>query len=372
MAKTQQVRLVGRQASRKEEEEEMCEALVILGPTASGKSALALQLAQHLRAEIISLDSALVYKGMDVGTAKPTADELSICPHHLIDICDPADSYSAAQFRSDCIALVGEIRARGALPIICGGTMMYYKALVDGLSPVPTSTPEVRAKVQALADEQGWPALHQLLAQYDPPLYAKLAPNDKQRVARALEVYFLTGRAMSSFLQQPKEACPFTRLELVLLPKNNDRTHLREVIRQRFVQMLEQEHGLLEETQALLDRGIDPNAPAMRAVGYRQAAMYLQGEVSYEQMIELGVIATARLAKHQMTWLRGGLKGEESSGKADAAETRLPHDTTTTTVTADATERHYLWFEEPDKLERALTIMKSHSQLWAYAQAATL
>ena len=177
---------------------------------------------------------------------------------------------------------------------------------------------------------------------------------------------------MSSFLQQPKEACPFTRLELVLLPKNNDRTHLREVIRQRFVQMLEQEHGLLEETQALLDRGIDPNAPAMRAVGYRQAAMYLQGEVSYEQMIELGVIATARLAKHQMTWLRGGLKGEESSGKADAAETRLPHDTTTTTVTADATERHYLWFEEPDKLERALTIMKSHSQLWAYAQAATL
>ena len=244
--------------------------------------------------------------------------------------------------------------------------MMYYKALVEGLSPVPTSTPEVRAKVQAMADEQGWPALHQLLAQYDPPLYEKLAPNDKQRVARALEVYFLTGRSMSSFLQQPKEACPFTRLELVLLPKNNDRTHLREVIYQRFVQMLEQEHGLLEETQVLLERGIDPNAPAMRAVGYRQAAMYLKGEVSYEQMIELGVIATARLAKHQMTWLRGGLKGEDSGGKANAAATKITADTM---VTADATERHYLWFEDPHKQELALHIIKSHPRLWAYARA---
>ena len=158
---------------------------MILGPTASGKSALSLKLAQILRSEIISLDSALVYRGMDVGTAKPSKEELAICPHHLIDICDPSESYSAANFRNDCIRLVGEIRARGALPIICGGTMMYYKALVDGLSPLPETSPEVRAQVQAMADAEGWPSVHEKLKTIDPPLYQKLAPLDKQRVARA-------------------------------------------------------------------------------------------------------------------------------------------------------------------------------------------
>lgn len=290
----------------------MCEALVILGPTASGKSALGLALTKFYRMEIISLDSALVYRGMDIGSAKPTKDELSLCPHHLIDICDPAQSYSAANFRSDCIRLVQEIRARGNLPVICGGTMMYYKALVDGLSPVPESTQEVRAKVQAIADEHGWPYVHSLLKDIDAPSYQRLDPNDKQRVARALEVYYLTGRAMSSYFDVPKEGCPFSRLEVVLLPQDNDRTKLREIIRQRFMLMLEQ--GLIDEVKKLYERhDLNDFMPAMRSVGYRQVLMYLKGEVSYEEMIELAVIATARLAKHQMTWLRGGLKDNDET-----------------------------------------------------------
>lgn len=287
----------------------MCEAVVILGPTASGKSALSLELARHYRIEIISLDSALIYRDMDIGTAKPSPQEQAVCPHHLIDICDPAESYSAAAFRADCIRLVSEIRARGRLPVICGGTMMYYKALVDGLSPLPETDPEVRAQVNAMAVEKGWPTLHAMLKDIDPDTYARLAPLDKQRIARALEVYYMTGRAMSSFFSQPKEGCPFTRLEAVLLPGSNDRSELRVQIRKRFEQMLEQ--GLIAEVQALMDRGdLSDDMPSLRAVGYRQVMMYLRHEVSYEEMIELAVIATARLAKHQMTWLRGGLKNE--------------------------------------------------------------
>lgn len=347
----------------------MCEALVILGPTASGKSALSLLLAQEFNAEIISLDSALIYKGMDVGTAKPTPQELSICPHHLIDIISPQESYSAANFRQDCIRLVQEIRARGALPIICGGTMMYYKALVDGLSPLPESTPEVRAQVQALAEAEGYPAVHARLEQIDPVLYKKLAPNDKQRVARAYEVYLLTGRAMSSFFAEKKDQCPFTRLELVLLPQDNDRTHLRELIRQRFVAMLE--HGLIEETKALLSLGLDDNSPAMRSVGYRQVAMYLRGEVSYEEMVELGVIATARLAKHQMTWLRGGLKDTKDAAEKDGANA-----TSASASSADGgagagslpfkSERHYLTIEDEHKLEQVHAILQQHPKILAY------
>ena len=290
----------------------MCEAVVILGPTASGKSALALAFSAHYRCEIISLDSALVYRGMDIGSAKPSKAELALCPHHLIDICDPAQSYSAANFRCDCIRLVQEIRARGNLPVICGGTMMYYKALVDGLSPVPESTPEVRARVQAIADAHDWPYVHGLLEDIDPQSYERLDPKDKQRVARALEVYYLTGRSLSSYFSAPKEGCPFTRLEVVLLPRNNDRTKLRELIRLRFMQMLEQ--GLIDEVKKLYERhDLNDTMPALRSVGYRQVLMYLRGELSYEEMIERAVIATARLAKHQMTWLRGGLKDDDQT-----------------------------------------------------------
>ena len=323
----------------------MCEALVILGPTASGKSALALALSAHYRIEIISLDSALVYQGMDIGSAKPTKEEQAICPHHLIDICDPAQSYSAANFRADCIRLVQEIRARGNLPVICGGTMMYYKALVDGLSPVPESTPEVRARVQAIADAHDWPYVHALLQDCDPQSYERLDPKDKQRVARALEVYYITGKPLSAYFSIPKEGCPFVRLEVVLLPNNNDRTELRALIRQRFMQMLEQ--GLIDEVKQLYARhDLNDTMPAMRSVGYRQVLMYLRGEVSYEEMIELAVIATARLAKHQMTWLRGGLKDD------------------------DTTERCVVPIEmsAEDKLQAVLTVCAAHPHLQQFAR----
>lgn len=287
-------------------------AIVILGPTASGKTSLALALARHLKIEIISLDSALIYKDMDIGTAKPTKEELLSVPHHLIDLISPKDSYSAANFREDCIRLVKEIEQRGAIPVICGGTMMYYKALVDGLSPLPTTTPEVRAAIAKEALAVGWPAMHQKLKTIDPVSYQKLNPNDKQRVSRALEVYQMTGRAMSSFFENKQCQCPFERLEYILLPENDDRTHLRELIRIRFNQMLKD--GLIDEVQKLKDRGdLNLDLPSMRCVGYRQVWEYLEGKLDKEQMIEASVIATAHLAKHQMTWLRGSLANAQSA-----------------------------------------------------------
>ncbi len=282
-------------------------ALVILGPTASGKTSLAIALSRYLRCEIISLDSALVYKGMNIGSAKPTKEELSLVRHHLIDICDPKDSYSAADFRTDCIIKVEEITQRGALPIICGGTMMYYKALVDGLSPLPPTDDKIRAEVLAEASRIGWPLMHEKLKEIDPKSYLRLNPNDKQRISRALEVYYQTGRSMSSFFdEQPKEACPFERFECILLPKNDDRSALRDSIRLRFKQMLEQ--GFVEEVRTLKNRGdLNLNMPSMRSVGYRQIWEYLEGKYDFETMQELAIHATAHLAKHQMTWLRGAL-----------------------------------------------------------------
>ena len=283
-------------------------ALVVLGPTATGKTSLALELAKVRRIEVISLDSALVYRGMDIGTAKPSAKERSICPHHLIDIRDPAQSYSAADFRSDCLRLVPEICARGALPVICGGTMMYYKALCEGLSPLPRTDPEVRARIAEEALEKGWPAMHEKLRAADPKLYERLAPNDRQRISRALEVLEMTGKPLSSFYSMRGEGCPFLRAEIVLLP-SEDRAQLRIRIRERFMRMLED--GLLSEVAALRGRGdLSPSMPSMRAVGYRQAWEHLDGRTTYGQMVEQAVIATARLAKHQMTWLRGGLSSD--------------------------------------------------------------
>lgn len=283
----------------------MTEAVVILGPTASGKSALALQLARTLPCEIISMDSAQIYRGMDIGTAKPTAAELAEIPHHLISIRDPAESYSAAEFRSDCLLLVKEISARGALPLICGGTMMYYQALCSGLSPLPRTTPEIRARVAALAEQEGWEALHERLRSVDPPLYRRLSPRDRQRISRALEVYLLSGRPMSAFLERHGDACPFRRLEFVLMPPA-DRRELRLQIRKRFLRMLGE--GLEDEVRRLKARGdLNLSLPSMRCVGYRQVWTWLDGGCSREEMTELAVIATARLAKHQMTWLRGAL-----------------------------------------------------------------
>ncbi len=293
----------------------MFDVVVILGPTASGKSALSLELARRYNCEIISLDSALVYKGMDIGTAKPSKEEMAICPHHLIDICDPAESYSAADFRKDCIRLVEEIRARSRLPVICGGTMMYYKALVDGLSPLPESNPSVRAMVEAMANEQGWATIHSNLKSIDPEMHSKIAPNDKQRISRVMEIYILTGKSMSSFLDAQKEQCPFSRFEVVLLPEDNDRTRLREMIRKRLELMFEQ--GFIDEVKKLAKRNdLTDDMPSMRSVGYRQVLKYLRGEVSLNEAFELSVIATSRLAKHQMTWLRGGLKESHLDDKA--------------------------------------------------------
>lgn len=286
-------------------------AIVILGPTASGKSSLSLKLARHKKIEIISLDSALVYRDMDIGTAKPSKEELSSVPHHLIDICDPKDSYSAAAFREDCIRLVDEISDRGAIPVICGGTMMYYKALVDGLSPLPETDPKVREKIALEAQSAGWPAMHARLESIDRKSFEKLNPNDKQRVSRALEVYEMTGRPMSSFFENRLCQCPFRRYEYILLPETDDRTQLRELIRQRFVKMVED--GLIDEVKALKERGdLNLNMPSMRCVGYRQVWQYLDGEYDLDRMIELCVIATAHLAKHQMTWLRGSLANDDS------------------------------------------------------------
>lgn len=280
-------------------------ALVILGPTASGKTSLALKLSQYIDIEIISLDSALVYRGMDIGTAKPTMQERACCPHHLIDIIDPAQSYSAADFRNDCIRLVRDICSRGKLPVICGGTMMYYKALCEGLSPLPPTDEKVRASIAKEASLHGWPYMHAKLKELDPPLYAKLSPNDKQRVSRALEVIAVCGRSMSSFFEKKGDQCPFKRAELVLLPQE-DRSELRKEIRRRFMLMLQQ--GFEEEVIKLRERqDLNLSMPSMRCVGYRQMWEYLDGNMTYDEMIERAIIATCHLAKHQMTWLRGGL-----------------------------------------------------------------
>lgn len=280
-------------------------ALVILGPTASGKTALALFVASKIPCEIISLDSALIYKGMDIGTAKPTPKEMAMCPHHLIDIIDPKQNYSAASFAHDCTALVKEICSRGRLPVICGGTMMYYKALCDGISPLPTTDEKVRAKIAEQALREGWPAMHEKLRNIDPILHAKLAPNDKQRISRALEVFAMSGRSMSSFYEDKGNKCPFLREEIVLLP-DDGRESLRKVIKERFEIMLKS--GFEDEVRRLKERGdLNLQMPSMRCVGYRQMWEYLDGTLTYDEMRERSLIATCRLAKHQMTWLRGGL-----------------------------------------------------------------
>ena len=287
-------------------------AIVILGPTASGKTALALELCKFLKAEIISLDSALIYTQMDIGTAKPTKEEMAIAPHHLINICDPKETYSAADFREDCIRLVDEISKRGHVPIICGGTMMYYKALVDGLSPVPPSTKEVRERVLSEANEHGWPYMHSLLKQFDEDSYKRLNPNDKQRISRAIEVYYMTGKPMSSFFEKSGDKCPFDRVEFILLPKDDDRTQLRALIKKRFLKMLDD--GFVHEVELLRARGdLNLDMPSMRSVGYRQVFEYLEGQYDYDKMVELSVNATAHLAKHQMTWLRGSLSKDNVS-----------------------------------------------------------
>lgn len=276
----------------------------LLGPTASGKTAAALAFAAQRPVEIISVDSALVYRGMDIGTAKPDADERARVPHHLIDIVDPVDAYSAADFRADTLRLVDEIAARGRVPLLVGGTMLYYRALTQGLNDLPAAAPEIRAALDADAARDGWPALHARLADVDPVTAARLAPNDSQRIQRALEVFMLTGQPMSALLATPSrddEAIRWRFVPVALEP--SDRSVLHARIERRFDAMLA--NGFIDEVKRLRARGdLHPGLPSMRCVGYRQAWEYLDGAVDYDTMRDKGVFATRQLCKRQLTWLR--------------------------------------------------------------------
>ncbi len=278
------------------------QALMILGPTAGGKSALSLEIAKRHEVEIISMDSALVYRGMDIGTAKPTPEERSVCPHHLIDIRDIGEAYSAADFLQDAVRLVAEIRARGRLPLIVGGTMLYAKALREGINDMPSTAPEVRERVARQAAECGWPAMHEALEKIDPVTAARLAPNDSQRIGRALEVWHMTGRPISAFHAENVRRPAVETLTVGLLP--TDRKWLHARIEARFDQMLAD--GFLDEVRCLMKRpDYDPESPAMRAVGYRQAIDFIEGRTDMAAFHLAGVAATRQLAKRQMTWMRG-------------------------------------------------------------------
>ncbi|MBP0591010.1 tRNA (adenosine(37)-N6)-dimethylallyltransferase MiaA [Paraburkholderia sp. LEh10] len=277
----------------------------LLGPTASGKTAAALAFAARAAVEIVSVDSALVYREMDIGTAKPSSEERAVAPHHLIDIVDPADAYSAADFRADALRIVGEIVERGRIPLLVGGTMLYYKALTQGLNDLPAADPDVRAMLDADAAREGWPALHARLAAVDPATAARLAPNDSQRIQRALEVFMLTGQPMSVLLAAPARKDDAARryhfVPIALEP--SDRSVLHARIARRFDAMLA--HGFIDEVKRLRARGdLHPGLPSMRCVGYRQAWEYLDGETDYETMRDKGVFATRQLCKRQLTWLR--------------------------------------------------------------------
>ncbi len=303
-------------------------AIFLMGPTASGKTDLAMALCARLPCDIISVDSAMIYRGMDIGTAKPTADELARAPHRLIDICDPAEIYSAADFRRDALIEMDRISRAGRIPLLVGGTMMYFKALLHGMSGLPAASPGLRRTLEAEADSLGWKTLHDELQAVDPVAAKLIHPNNRQRLLRALEVVRLTGRPISSFWEakdnpsplqdtgrgsiedytyftqwQADETAslPYTVTQLAMAPP--ERRVLHERIHQRFINMLEA--GFLDEVRALMARGdLHPDLPSMRCVGYRQAWSYLAGADDYDVFVSKGVAATRQLAKRQLTWLR--------------------------------------------------------------------
>jgi tRNA dimethylallyltransferase len=277
-------------------------AILLMGPTASGKTRLALALARIFPIEIVSVDSAQVYRGMDVGTAKPSLSERRAVRHHLIDIIDPTEAYSAARFRTDAEHIVRDITARGRVPLLVGGTMLYFKALREGLSELPESDAEERERIDAEAAVRGWPALHAELARVDADTAARLKPGDAQRIQRALEVYRVTGKAMSNLIGRGSRAeLPFRFIELALVP--SDRGVLHRRIEARFDAILK--GGLVEELRALRERyALRPGLPSMRCVGYRQAWQALEGEIDRDELRNRGIFATRQLAKRQLTWLR--------------------------------------------------------------------
>lgn len=289
--------------------------IFLMGPTASGKTDLAINLRQHLPVELISVDSALVYRGMDIGTAKPSAKELTLAPHQLIDIRDPAEPYSVADFLADAEREIIAIHAQGKIPLLVGGTMLYFRALLDGLADMPVANPDVREQIEREAETFGWPHVHKLLAEVDPETAAEIHPNHSQRLSRALEVYRISGKTMAE-LRREQHAMEGQRFcerynlrQLAIAPR--DRAILHQRIALRFEKMIDQ--GLVDEVRKLYERGdLHPDLPAIRAVGYRQVWDYLDGKLDYEEMIERGIIATRQLAKRQFTWLRGWSTTENS------------------------------------------------------------
>ncbi len=277
-------------------------AIFIIGPTASGKTGLAIKLMEHFPIELISVDSALVYKGMDIGTAKPTAEELEKAPHRLISFLDPSQPYSVADFREDALREIKEISKKGKIPVLVGGTMLYYRALENGLAILPKADQAIRAKLEAEAKEHSWEYLHKRLLEVDPEAGARIHPNDQQRVQRALEVYELTGKPLTQLHQEVKmDALPYRLLKIALIPE--DREWIRGLAKIRFEQMLEQ--GFIDEVKGFYAReDLSADLPAMRSVGYRQVWDYLDGKLDAEEMKERAVIATRQLAKRQMTWMR--------------------------------------------------------------------
>lgn len=275
-----------------------------MGPTASGKTALGVELAKEINGEIISVDSALIYKGMDIGTAKPTVEEMQGIPHHLISIIDPSESYSVASFRKDSLQLISEITVRGKVPILVGGTMLYYKSLIDGLSPLPDSTEEVRNIVNQILEKDGVAGLREKVKEVDLESYERLSANDKQRLGRAYEVFLLTGKSMTEIIRgSKKNETELDLMQFALLPER-DRSELKLRIVERFDKMLAS--GFKQEVEVLYERGdLNLQMPSIRSVGYKQMWMHLNGEISFDEMRELGIIATCQLAKRQMTWLRG-------------------------------------------------------------------
>lgn len=277
-------------------------AIFLMGPTASGKTDLAIALHQTLPVEIISVDSALIYKGMDIGTAKPTVQELTIAPHRLINIKDPAESYSVADFCQDALREMQAIHRQGKIPLLVGGTMMYYKSLLDGLSPLPPANADIRTEIENEAHQNGWQYLHHKLTKIDPISAQRINPNDSQRINRALEVFYLTGKTLTELTQQKSETLPYRIQQYAISPPERHILHQR--IEQRFHRMLAQ--GFQKEVEALYQRSdLHANLPAIRCVGYRQMWEYLQGDYGYEEMVFRGICATRQLAKRQITWLRG-------------------------------------------------------------------
>ena len=277
-------------------------AISIMGPTASGKTALAIELTKTLPCEIISVDSALIYKDMDIGTAKPSRQELQEAPHRLIDFLDPLESYSVANFRQDALKEMAEITARGNIPLLVGGTMLYFKSLIDGIAQLPASDADTRKKIEQEAEELGWEALHNQLQVVDPESAQRIHPNDPQRLTRALEVYRLSGKPMSLLMKDNSDPAPYSFHQFAIAPQ--DRAVLHQLIEKRFDQMLEA--GFEAEVAKLLARGdLHLDLPSMRCVGYRQMWQYLTGELNLQEMREKAVAATRQLAKRQITWLRG-------------------------------------------------------------------